>query len=251
MRHLNDLTPDERSAYRIWQNKLKDRTLSAQQHDDARRAIDELLWAGPNGQILSLKADLAVLADRIARLEFHAGLGDTIIPAADDLPATLNNGDVVKVTTDIAAGTQTTKVVRADCGDGHHLKVDLNQAVDVQEPKKETRGRKAARFSVEKDANRTWQIMDRESEEYTVHGPYKTRREAKEMADTLNNMPSPPPLEGPKVYHNGDGIIRDVETGNQLDPATREAEASVALDKDPDCGTQSLGGQEFDPLADI
>ena len=216
MRTVNDLNPAERSAYKVWQSKLKDRTLSAAQHDECRREIDKLLWQGPMEEVHKLKFALGVLVDRVERLEFHAGLNDIVLQKADDKAAA-----AAMIADEVDRKTAEAMSVK----DAQELPAE---PVDVTEekPVKETRGRKARRFHPEKDANKRWQILDREADEFTAHGPYKTRREAKEMADTLNNMPNQPPVPidapdqpetpGPlpaqnKVYHDGDGVIRDVE----------------------------------------
>lgn len=76
-RTLHELTLAERSAYEVFQSKLADRTLPASEHDMCRREIDNLLWKGPNAQLLIVKAELAKAMARIDRLEFHAGLDDS------------------------------------------------------------------------------------------------------------------------------------------------------------------------------
>lgn len=230
MKTLNDLTPDQQSAYRIWQNKLKDHTLSKEQHDEARREIDELLWKGPNGKVLELKAEIAALQSRIERLElqmervaFLAGIADDNLPNADDIEI------VPTELTPIASETK----------DGLKLEV----TAEVIKPKKENRGRKAARYTVEKDANSRWVILDRETGNYTDHDPYKTRKLAKAMANTLNNMPRQPeevqaatpekdpvealidsdiPVGGPKVVsrvtENPEETIIQTDVSKQEDP---------------------------------
>lgn len=80
MRTLHDCSPAEKSAYHVWQSRLADRTLSAAEHDECRREIDNLLWKGPNAQVLALQKALAETNERVARLEFHAGLSASIFP---------------------------------------------------------------------------------------------------------------------------------------------------------------------------
>lgn len=168
MRTFHELTPEQQQAYRVWQSKLRDRTLSAEQHDECRREIDKLLWKGPNAQVLALKAEVASIKARLERLEFHAGLTDTPEP-----PTPTATPDP---TVDVPDPPAKPAAKPAATGE-------------------ETRGRKPLRFHPEKDANRRWVILDREDpeERYTRHGPFRTRKEAKEMADTLNSIPNPLP----------------------------------------------------------
>ena len=269
MRSIRDLTPEQRSMYQIWQNRLKDRTLSAEQHDECRREIDNLLWKGPNAKVLELKAALDELEDRIARVEFHLGLADDELPELDKIRtegADDERPELDKIRTE----------VRADCGNTLDVKdPEPNKGVPPSErhdnlpkketrgrkklrytvekdPKKETRGRKKLRYTVEKDANRHWNIVDRHKDEYTDHSPFKTKREAKEVVDALNrtqdaiNAIDNPPAElpwprPPKVYHDGDGVIRDKETGKQAEITTvivpgmevETPEGPIGFDEDP------------------
>lgn len=65
-RTLHEMTPDERQAYRIWESYLNDRTRSAKEHALARQKMDELLWAGPNAQVLEMKCRLEALEAAVA-----------------------------------------------------------------------------------------------------------------------------------------------------------------------------------------
>jgi hypothetical protein len=117
--------------------------------------------------------------------------------------------------------------------DGDGVIRDAATGKQAEPAKEENRGRPKLRFHSEKDANKRWVILDREAGDYTPHGPYKTRREAKEMVDTLNNMAVAPPvpIAGPLV---------DVP------------ENHVDMDPEQDYDPQTGGEDEtFDPLTDI
>lgn len=243
-RTLRDFTPAERNAYVVWQQKLADHTLSKEQHDHAKQEIDKLFRRGPWGMIELLRDELREFKSRLTSLEDFVLAGDARVQKG-----ILRGEEIVKgrLTGEISSPQN---VIRADCGNSMSLAdkaeaetlpqeeadpTEPNKDVEPSErqvgkPAKDARGRKALRFRPEKDANRKWHILDRESGGgmWTDHGPYKTRREAKEMCDTLNNMPSPPPLRF-VPEDSVDAVI-----------AGREAEASVALDKDPDCGTRCV-----------
>jgi hypothetical protein len=211
---LRNLTPDERSAYAIWQSKLKDRTLSAAQHDEARRKIDELLWKGPNAQVLALKAEIAALVARVERLEFHAGLNDEVLPV--DVHAShkdccrTRRGNIADQTglnqsVDAVTGPPVGDVIL----DQSLTTVELapnppapetETVVPQPEPvEKETRGRKKLRFIPDKNATGGWMLLDREAGadgEYLDAAPFKTRKEAKSFTDDLNAGRVPTFLKG-------------------------------------------------------
>ncbi len=211
MRQLRDLTPDEKSAYRIWQAKLADRTLSAQQHDQARREIDLLLWKGPNSQVLALKAEIAALEARLERLEFHAGLADgplvhqfgadkdQILPPelSGHFPDAGQSGLKQSVTVDVSGG----HIPVEDKKDPANPPApETEVATPTAEPvTKETRGRKKLRFVPDKNATGGWMILDRElgaDGEYLDAEPFRTRKDAKEITDELNAGRVPAFLKG-------------------------------------------------------
>ena len=255
MRTLNDLTPDERSAYRVWQSKLKDRTLSAEQHDQCRREVDNLLWKGPNAQVLALKADIASISARLERLEFHAGLGDDALPA---IPAETAPTPPTEVTIDVKDATGLKDKVEYTITDTS-LKVKppserserSERSGGAGQMAEETRGRKKLRFTTEKDVNRQWRIVDREAldgaGDYTDHGPYKTKKAAGEMVKTLNNMPTAPPLPNQTdYYHDGDGVIREAKP--PID--TAEGQIGTVISRVTDDPAETITPDD-DPLADV
>jgi hypothetical protein len=67
-RGFHDLTPDEKSAFRVWEAKLADHTLSEAQHAECRRKMDELLWKGPTARVDELQAKV----DRLQGMLIHA-----------------------------------------------------------------------------------------------------------------------------------------------------------------------------------
>lgn len=94
-----------------------------------------------------------------------------------------------------------------------------------QANKSDGRGRPKARYIVEGERG-NWGIRDRETGRF-VYPVQKKRKEA-------------------------DAICREINAGGIVPafdktPIQREAEASVALDKDPDCGTQSIEAQTNSP----
>lgn len=102
-RTFHDLSPAEQNAYQVYQSKLADRTLPASEHDRIRKAIDELLWKGPNAKVQALAKEVADLSaktaaalnrilDRIERLEFHAGLSELPDMSAISKMADMLNG---------------------------------------------------------------------------------------------------------------------------------------------------------------
>lgn len=231
-RTLADLSADERRAYTVWQSKLSDRTLSKEQHEQAKHQIDKILRRGYAGQVedfrdtvTELRDQMDNVLDRLTQLEgFVLGgprpvhvvdtpapgvlthVARTVTPhrAEDEVTASLPADNVVRAdcgNTMMAAPADKAEVVPAETtpkvyhdGDGAIRDVAAGKQAT---PKKETRGRKKLRFHPEKDVNKKWHVLDREAGVWTDHGPYKTRREAKEMADSLNNTPSPPPLRFP------------------------------------------------------
>jgi hypothetical protein len=62
---LNDLTADEMAAYRNHLSKLKDLTLSQEEHERSRRAIDEIFMRGPNAKVLELQKRLERLEEAV------------------------------------------------------------------------------------------------------------------------------------------------------------------------------------------
>ena len=243
MRNVRDLTPDERGAYNVWRSKLADRTLSAAQHDECRRQIDELLWKGPNSQVLALRAeltavrsDLANMAARLDRVEFHAGLNDdAYLDAPPRVGAGGNDGPGVTTTVeDLPAGHSepprlfkpAPKVVNADCGNSLGLVDEVTPTVDAPqvtnseeanapsdppsqrtggagqtaEPKVETRGRKKLRFIPEKHPQGGWMILDRgvngTGTEWVQTAPFGKRKDAKAITDDLNAGILPKFLKG-------------------------------------------------------
>ena len=68
------MTPDEiKNAIKVWTSKLNDATLSAAQHEQARRMIDELKGKGITGRVKALE-------DRVKLLEL-------IITGVEPVPA--------------------------------------------------------------------------------------------------------------------------------------------------------------------
>lgn len=76
VRNENRLTTDQKSALNIWRDRLKDHTLSKEQHDEAHRMIAQILFDDALGE----------LQDRVAVLEAKLG----IVPKVD--------GDEVELT---------------------------------------------------------------------------------------------------------------------------------------------------------
>jgi len=265
MRTLNDLTPDERSAYRVWQSKLKDRTLSAEQHDQCRREVDNLLWKGPNAQVLALKADIASISARLERLEFHAGLGDDALPTIPDATGLKDKveytitdvkglpDDVTSSPDDVTSspGGLKDKVEYTITDTSLKVKPPSERSERSERTAEETRGRKKLRFTTEKDVNRQWRIVDREAldgaGDYTDHGPYKTKKAAGEMVKTLNNMPTAPPLPNQTdYYHDGDGVIREAKP--PID--TAEGQIGTVISRVTDDPAETITPDD-DPLADV
>jgi hypothetical protein len=65
MRSFHDMNDAERSAYRIWETRVNDHTLSASERNKARLEMDKLLWAGP---IHELRGELEALAKAVKTL---------------------------------------------------------------------------------------------------------------------------------------------------------------------------------------
>lgn len=266
MRTLHDLTPDEKSAYFVWQSRLSDRTLSAAEHDECRREIDALLWKGPNAQVLALKAELASISARLERLEFHAGLADGEIPSNLD-----ESGLKQSAAASVRPSPESAKTVTEVTPSSPQTITPPEE--DTPPPnegdKQETRGRKKLRFHPERDANKKWQILDREDGdgEYTYHGPYKTRKLAKEMVDTLNGLPNPGPPGSyrwdksapPDGEPIGEVISRVSDDPNKPDiiqttvaPPDGGPTAGEMPDGEPTAGEMPDGGPTAeDPLGDI
>lgn len=251
-RTLADLSADERRAYAVWQSKLSDRTLSKEQHEQAKHQIDKILRRGYAGQVEDFRDTVTELRDQMdnvldrltqleqftltnpapaGRLRTHGEDSATPHRAEDEAAASFPADNVVRAdcgNTIMAAPADKAEVVPAETapkvyhdGDGVIRDVATGKPPSQrtggasQSPKKETRGRKKLRFHPEKDANKKWHVLDREAGVWTDHGPYKTRREAKEMCDTLNNMPTAPAIST---------------------PLSREAEASVDVTEETPAG---------------
>ena len=172
-RTIHDLTPDERKAYYIWCRRLEDRTLPATEHDQARREIDNLLWKGPNAQVLAVKAQLAEVLARLERVEFHMGLADT--------PPVYHDGDgVIRY---VETGTPNPP---APINPDQHVYESLPVKDDAPE-KPDGRGRPKNRFAPEKDANKKWRILDRETGEYATGETFPRRKDAADAANVWNS----------------------------------------------------------------
>lgn len=81
-RTFHEMSHEERQAYRIWESYLNDRTRSQKEHELARQKMDELLWAGPNAQVVELKCRIetleAAVADARTQLNFLASAFTTV-----------------------------------------------------------------------------------------------------------------------------------------------------------------------------
>ena len=266
MRPLRDLTPDERGAYNVLRSKLSDRTLSAEIHDDCRRKIDELLWKGPNAQVLALREEIANLQARLDRVEFHLGLNDNVVPAITQeeaqaflrtCEANAEAGKLPPVVASVTIGKTVLppeavepKVVRADCGNQFTIHDEVTTVTDggpqvtnwdkseaPEEPKEETRGRKKLRFIPEKNPSGGWMLMDREQNEWLDASPFKTRKDAKEFTDLLNKGVCPKFLNAEAIpdftpSDGGDECITDDMTLAE-NCITDDAEPAEAAEDDP------------------
>ena len=276
MRSLADLTPDERSAYKIWQNKLADRTLSAQHHDQARREIDALLWKGPNAQVLALKAELAQLQARIERLEFHAGLADDMLPVPDKSWSEQRAKPDQHFYDGFVMPDKDKS--RAEPRPAEGIKQSVNYVITVHEPDPkpaspvdvaqvtnseeanaataatatETRGRKKLRFIPQKAEAGGWGLLDREQEAFLECAPFKTRKEAKVFTDDLNAGVKPKFLRGIEIPGISDEVIPYVndEDEDQIgetisrvtdDPSETVIQNAEVVEERPDGSDPDLG----------
>ena len=97
------------------------------------------------------------------------------------------------------------------------------------------KGRPKARYAVEGERG-NWGIVDRETGVYVW--PVQTKRkDADKACRDINAGRIVPETVKAIAAHQADG---------GKTPLQREAETSVALDKDPDCGTQSLEAQAIE-----
>lgn len=211
MRHLSDLTPEERQAYQIYKNRLANKTFTAAQHDEARKGIDDLLWKGPNHQVKALRAEVEALSARVERLEFHAGLNDACLPDLPDAPSEQRT---------IAPAEDRPVDVKQSAGLKQTVDATVTPAPDVPQvtnseeanavAAKETRGRKKLRFIPEKDAAGGWRLLDRDQGEYLDSAPFKTRKEAKVFTDDLNAGIKPKFLRGQDIPGLSDEVVPHV-----------------------------------------
>lgn len=207
MRQLEDLTADERSAYEVWRSKLADRTLSAMEHDECRREIDNLLWKGPNAQVLALREEIVNIQARLDRLEFHAGLNDNVAPSlpppdAPSLPPVVASGTIQKMgLQDTATFTVTDSVTGAPVDVSENAPPSQRTGGAGQTAEKtENRGRKKLQFIPEKHPTGGWMILNREAsgegKDWVETTPFKTRKDAKAISDDLNRGVIPKFLRG-------------------------------------------------------
>jgi hypothetical protein len=64
-RTFHEMTRDEQSAFRVWEAKLSDHTLSAGEHAECRRKLDELQWKGPSARVAEMEAKIQRLQDML------------------------------------------------------------------------------------------------------------------------------------------------------------------------------------------
>jgi len=184
-RTLHELSPAEKNAYNVWQSKLADRTLSAAEHDECRREIDNLLWKGPNAQVLAVKAQMAEVLARLERIEFHMGLSDDGVQPAKTV-VTMPVGNSL-------TGAQKVEPKVYHSGDGviRYVETGTTDPPEVDAPKPDGRGRPKNRYTPEKDANKKWRILDRETGEYATEDTFPRRKDAADAANLLNDPPAP------------------------------------------------------------
>jgi len=211
-RTLKDFTPGERNAYVVWTQKLSDHTLTKAEHEVARHELDKLFRRGPFGELETLKSEVEyltaahfTLAERVEKLEEFILVSRNTTSFEFSNPPTIRHpGIPAAPNSPVDAKIELrSKVVHADCGNQLNSKQTVDAStgpasaeqpeMDASAEATENRGRPKLRFHPEKDVNKQWHVLDREAGAYTSHGPYKTRREAKEMADTLNNLPNASP----------------------------------------------------------
>lgn len=64
-RTFHEMTREEQSAYRVWESRLNDRTLSESQHNEARLKLDELLWKTPAARVAELEKKVMKLQETL------------------------------------------------------------------------------------------------------------------------------------------------------------------------------------------
>jgi len=85
------MTPAEQQAYRIWESYLHDRTRSAAEHTLARTKMDELLWAGPNAQVVEMKCRLEAVEAAVAGVrEMVDAMGSALSLVNEGMKAVLD-----------------------------------------------------------------------------------------------------------------------------------------------------------------
>lgn len=248
-RHLREFTPGERNAYVVFNQRLADRTLPASEHDTARAELDKLFRRGPYAELHVLKDELQTMKDRLAVLEGFVFSADSPDAARENLerfntamgaapPSGVNSDRVIRA--DVCQTLEPKQEATAEhdpdyCGPRASDKPIPAPSVD--ETSAETRGRKALDYHPEKMANKQWQILHRPTGQHTVHGPYKTRREAKEMADTLNKMPrvAESALAGPSAPAKSG----PQGGGGAVDTPTRRAAVDAAVGPDSTPATEA------------
>lgn len=198
-RTLHELSPAEKNAYNVWQSKLADRTLSAAEHDECRREIDNLLWKGPNAQVLAVKAQMAEVLARLERIEFHMGLSDegvqpakTVVtmPVGNSLTGAQKAEPKVNHVADFVIRDGEPKVYHSGDGVIRYVETGTTDPPNVDAPKPDGRGRPKNRYAPEKDANKKWRILDRETGAYATDETFPRRKDAADAANLLNDPPA-------------------------------------------------------------
>ena len=229
MRSIHDLSGAELQEYKMYRDRLNDRTL-VHKHDEYREAINKILWKGPNQQVHELRHQLARAEERIAQLELHVGIvGDN--PVTDYVQS---SGRIVRHESgppNIVMKGASAGVSEQAITNGQVPGTDMQSIVDqIEKPK--PRGRKAARYTTDKDANGFWHVLDRETDEYVQNlGPYKTRKQAKLNVDALNqeaDKQDNPELEVRTAAGAGvDFANLESQTGPPADVTTTEVRADA------------------------
>lgn len=160
MREAADFTPEERTAALVWTQKLGDRTLSPEQHEEAKRELDMLFERGFAGEIAKLRRRVDALEARIDTLT-------TTPPQAPEAPEVYNDGDVETKQAEIEDRPATT-----------------SQPEDM----KRGPGRPSKRYQVNGSRGK-WFVDDNQADPGmgTVAGPFKLKASAEEEAKRLES----------------------------------------------------------------
>lgn len=117
-RSFHELGPDEKSAFRVWEAKLADHTLSEAEHGECRRKLDELLWKGPSARVAELEAKVQRLQEMlIESLNENLRTVKALISQFDSkVSALLAGGELLTGPTELVPDGQTAAIVGPSWG---------------------------------------------------------------------------------------------------------------------------------------